>query len=79
MLLQLFIINKNGGVIFSKNLSQIAPQCSDNDYLRLGSTFHGLHAILQQVAPVSCNGIEIVETDSIRLNCYQTATGQFCL
>jgi hypothetical protein len=39
-----------------QGLSEDAPQLSSNDQLRLGSTFHGLHAIAGQVSwPVLTN------------------------
>ena len=75
MYLQLFIINRSGGLVFSKNLSALAPILSTNDCLRLGSTFHGLHAITTQIAPIISSGIEKMETDSFILQCLQTLTG----
>ena len=57
MYLQLFIINRSGGLVYNKNLSSNAPNLSINDTLRLGSTFHGLHAIATQIAPVVSNGM----------------------
>jgi len=75
MYLQLFIINRSGGLVYNKNLSPSAPNLSINDTLRLGSTFHGLHAIATQIAPVISNGIEKIETDTFKLQCYQTLTG----
>jgi len=74
-LLQLFIINRSGGLIFHKNLSSIAPNLSVNDVLRLGSTFHGLHAIATQIAPVVSAGIEKMQTDTFKLQCFQSLTG----
>lgn len=75
MYFQLFIINRYGGLVYSKPLSAQAPNLSTNDCLRLGSTFHGLHAIAQQVAPVISAGIEYLETDTFVLHCLQTLTG----
>ena len=49
-----------------------------NDYLRLGSTFHGLHAIMRQLCPVSgpnIGGIKTLDADGFRLECLQTLTG----
>jgi len=40
----LYIINKAGGLIYQKDFSPV-PKLSTNDYLRLASTFHSLHAI----------------------------------
>lgn len=61
--------------MFNKNLSTMAPNLSTNDCLRLGSTFHGLHAIATQIAPVISMGIEKLETDTFTLQCLQTLTG----
>ena len=74
-LLQLFIINRSGGLIYNKNLSSIAPNLSINDVLRLGSTFHGLHAIASQIAPIVSAGIEKLQTDTFKLQCFQSLTG----
>ncbi|KAG5188389.1 Sybindin-like protein [Tribonema minus] len=75
MFLQLFIINKSGSLIFHQDLSPAAPRLSSNDSLRLGSTFHSLHAIAAQVAPIASSGIEKLETATYRLRCLQTLTG----
>jgi len=40
----LYVINKAGGLIYQKDFASI-PKLQANDYLRLASTFHGLHAI----------------------------------
>lgn len=75
MFLSLFIVNRSGGLIFNKNLSPAVPSLSANDCLRLGSTFHGLHAIAAQVAPIASLGIETLETDTLKLQCFQSLTG----
>ncbi|CAM9222508.1 unnamed protein product [Discosporangium mesarthrocarpum] len=75
MFLQLFVVNKSGGLIYNQNLSPAAPKLSSNDWLRLGSTFHSLHAIASQVAPVPSSGIEKLETDTFKLQSFQTLTG----
>lgn len=41
----------------------------------IGSTFHGLHAIASQIAPTESKGIEKIESDTIRLHCFQSLTG----
>lgn len=54
MLHALYIINKSGGLIYQqdlKDLSPAAPKLSSNDHLRLGSTFHSMHAIAALVIP----------------------------
>lgn len=49
---------------------------SSNDYLRLASTFHGLHAISSSLSPVpNSSGIQEIESDNFRLRCLQTPTG----
>ena len=73
--LHLFIISKSGGLIYNQDLSERAPKLNTNDWLRLGSTFHGLHAIAGNIAPVISSGIEKLETASMKLQCFQTMTG----
>lgn len=73
--LQLLIINKAGGLIYNQNLSGSAPHVGSNDWLRIGSTFHSLHAIIQQVAPIKSKGIQKLETETFKLQCFQTLTG----
>uniref|UniRef100_A0A7S2RJT7 Trafficking protein particle complex subunit n=1 Tax=Rhizochromulina marina TaxID=1034831 RepID=A0A7S2RJT7_9STRA len=75
MFLHLFIISRSGGLIFNQDLSELAPRLNANDWLRLGSTFHGFHAIASQIAPVVSSGIEKLETDSFVLRCFQPPTG----
>jgi hypothetical protein len=75
MFLQLYIINRSGGLIYNRNLSTAAPNISVNETLRLGSTFHGLHAIATQIAPIISLGIEKLETDTFKLQCFQSLTG----
>jgi len=77
----LYIINKSGGVVFYRTFHRDAPPLGMNDYLRLGSTFHGLYAITAQLSPVkaqigsSSSGIETIQTDTFKLQCFQTPTG----
>jgi hypothetical protein len=75
VLYHLFIVNKSGGLILNQDLSSNAPKLSSNDWLRLGSTFHSLHAIAAQVAPVVSSGIESLEMGEFKLHCFQTLTG----
>jgi hypothetical protein len=52
------------------------PQQSQNTYLRLASTFHGLHAIAGSLSPVSIRGgIDSIVTEHFRLQCFLTLTG----
>lgn len=44
--------------------------------MRLASTFHGLHAITSNLSPTgSSSGIEVLEAETFKLQCYQTPTG----
>jgi trafficking protein particle complex subunit 4 len=75
-LLQLFIINKNGGLMYNKSLSTAAPRQDINDLLRIASTFHSLIEISKQMSPLpGCTGIERLETDTFVLTSLQALTG----
>jgi hypothetical protein len=73
--LHLFIVNKSGGLIHHRPLSSKAPTLSTNEWLRIGSTFHSLYAIAAEANPVTQQGIDVIETGSIQLECLQTRTG----
>jgi len=49
--LHLFIVNKSGGLVYFTPLSDDAPKISTNEWLRIGSTFHSLHAIAAEASP----------------------------
>ena len=79
-LLQLFIVNSNGGLMFNKALSSNAGSQqhshSINDMLRIASTFHSIHEISKQMAPIhGCNGIQRIETSSFVLYSLCSLTG----
>mmetsp|Transcript_14840 Transcript_14840/g.50179 ORF Transcript_14840/g.50179 Transcript_14840/m.50179 type:complete len:152 (+) Transcript_14840:77-532(+) len=71
----LLIISRSGGLVFSQTLSSGAAQLSVNDLMLSGSTFHSLHAIAAQVAPVHSSGIQRLESDTLALQCFQSLTG----
>ena len=75
----LFIVNKSGGLIHHRSLSPRAPKIGTNEWLRIGSTFHSLHAIAAEASPVKSSnegdGIEMIEGEGIVLSCFQTRTG----
>jgi hypothetical protein len=75
--LHLFIVNKSGGLIHHRSLSHRAPTIGTNEWLRIGSTFHSLHAIAAEASPLkgSNDGIELIEGEGIVLCCFQTRTG----
>ena len=50
---------------------------SGNTKLTFASTFHSLHAIATQIAPVlDSGGIETLETDQFKIHCHETHTGK---
>lgn len=56
------------------------PRLTTNEKIVLASMFHSLYAIAALQIPVSkkdkrSSGIEVMETDNFRLNCFQTLTG----
>lgn len=84
--LHLFIVNKSGGLIHHRALSAKAPQIGTNEWLRIGSTFHSLHAIANEASPMKLpqnkntttgadDGIEEIQADGLILRCLQTRTG----
>jgi Sybindin-like family len=58
--LHLFIVNKSGGLVhhrvLNSNNAVAPPKLSTNDWLRIGSTFHSLHAIAAEASPVKLKG-----------------------
>ena len=54
--LHLFIVNRSGGLIHHRPLGPKAPQIGTNEWLRIGSTFHSLHAIAAEASPVRLPG-----------------------
>jgi len=84
MFLHLFIVNKSGGLIHHRALSPKAPQIGTNEWLRIGSTFHSLHAIATEASPLKLpgnkhlgadDGIEEIQAEGMTLKCLQTRTG----
>ena len=70
----LFITNRAGGLIYSKELSSGA-RLNGNEYLLLASTFHSLHAISKQLAPVPSGGLQSVEAPAFTMHCMESPTG----
>ncbi|EEC49867.1 predicted protein [Phaeodactylum tricornutum CCAP 1055/1] len=80
--LHLFVVNRSGGLIHHRHLSNKAPKIGTNEWLRIGSTFHSLHAIAAEASPVrlpggknSNDGIEEMVTGGMVLRSFQTRTG----
>ncbi|GJJ71221.1 trafficking protein particle complex subunit 4 [Entomortierella parvispora] len=76
MIFSIYIINKAGGLVYNKDYSEGLSKLTSNEYLVLAGTFHGVHAITSKISPVpGSSGIEMLETDSFRIHCFQTLTG----
>lgn len=58
-------------------LSEGLAQLSQNEYLVLAGTFHGVHAIASRLSPTDrSSGLEVFEAESFKMNCLQTLTGK---
>ncbi|KAF2152985.1 Sybindin-like protein [Myriangium duriaei CBS 260.36] len=53
----LLIINKAGGLIYTRTVSSGLQKLSANDYLILAGTFHGIHAIARSLCPVPSSSL----------------------
>ena len=89
--LHLFIVNKSGSVIHHRDLGGLRrgnynnSKIGTNEWLRVGSTFHSLHAIATEASPVRLpsnlnsygaqDGIQLIESAGLILSCFQTRTG----
>ncbi|KAI9106271.1 Sybindin-like protein [Phlyctochytrium arcticum] len=76
MLHALLIINKAGGLIYNRDFTDGLAKLTSNEYLVLAGTFHGVHAITARISPVPpSSGMEVLETDTFKIFCFQTLTG----
>ncbi|KAG0044361.1 hypothetical protein BGZ83_010421 [Gryganskiella cystojenkinii] len=76
MIFSIYIINKAGGLVYNKDYSDGLAKLTSNEYLVLAGTFHGVHAITSKISPVpGSSGIEMLETETFRIHCFQTLTG----
>ena len=85
------IVNKYGSLVYGRVLAkdQNAREYTADQLIKLGSTFHSLHAISQEITPESVNpvmqpgafpspvleGINEIVADSFVFKCLQTLTG----
>ncbi|GAX76886.1 hypothetical protein CEUSTIGMA_g4332.t1 [Chlamydomonas eustigma] len=75
-IISLYVINKSGGLVYSRDFSEKLSRVDLNDSLRLASIWHSLHAIASQLSPLpGCMGIELLESDTFDLHCLETPTG----
>ncbi|KAJ2781424.1 hypothetical protein H4R18_002901 [Coemansia javaensis] len=81
MIHAIYIINRSGGLIYSRDFSGQVAQLSSNEALIFAGTFHGIHALAARVSPALKPGatrdlgIQSIDTKSFRVHCYQTPTG----
>ena len=76
MIHALYIINRNGGLIYHQQYSQTLAQLTTNDALILAGTLHGVHAISSQISPSGiAGGLESLSTEHFDLHIHQTLTG----
>ncbi|KAJ3160451.1 hypothetical protein HDU86_000785 [Geranomyces michiganensis] len=76
MLHALLIINKAGGLIYNRDFTDGLAKLTSNEYLVMAGTFHGVHAITSRISPVpGSSGMELLETDTFKIFCFQTLTG----
>ncbi|KFZ10346.1 hypothetical protein V502_08187 [Pseudogymnoascus sp. VKM F-4520 (FW-2644)] len=85
----LFIVNKAGSLIYQRDFSEGLQKLSTNEYIILAGTFHSVHALTTRLHPLQHNaprgslldrpeppsGIEVLETENFRLQCFETLTG----
>jgi len=61
---------------FPANLTFCKPKLTTNERIMLASMFHSLFAISCKLSPVErSSGIELLETNSFKLHCFQSITG----
>ena len=72
----MYIINKSGGLIYSKDFTDGLARLDTNEALTQASIWHSLHAISAQLSPVAgCTGMELLEADNFNLHCHLSPTG----
>lgn len=72
----LWVINKAGGLVYQRNLSDALPQLSSNEYLVLAGTLHGIHAITTRLSPTGpSSGVQVIEAETFKMNIFLTITG----
>ena len=72
----LMVVNRSGGLIYSRMLEAGRGRIDLNDMLRLASIWHSMHAIASQLSPAPhCGGIDVLAAEGFDLHCLQTATG----
>nr|CAD7446913.1 unnamed protein product [Timema bartmani] len=71
------IINERENYPLSLKFARL--RMTTNEKIFLASMFYPLFAIASQLSPEPrCSGIEVLEADTFKLQCFQTLTGIFC-
>ncbi|ORX34497.1 Sybindin-like protein [Kockovaella imperatae] len=75
----LWVINKAGGLVFSRSYSDTLPPLPLNTILILAGTLHGIHAITSRLTPAPppgpVGGLESFEAESWGGRVFLTPTG----
>lgn len=71
-----FVVNKAGGLNYSKQLSLTETTLNSNDYLHLASTFHGMQLLVASLSPTGGGGgIRQLQTGTYVLHAFRADTG----
>ncbi|KAF8590046.1 Sybindin-like protein [Ramaria rubella] len=72
----LWVINKAGGLVYQRNISDGLAQLTSNEYLVLAGTLHGIHAITSRLSPTgTSSGAHVIEAETFKMTIFLTATG----
>jgi hypothetical protein len=70
------VINKAGGLVYQRSLSQGLAHLTSNEYLVLAGTLHGIHAITSRLSPAGASsGAQVIEGESVKITILLTSTG----
>lgn len=75
-----WIVGRNGGLLYTKDIQPSAAPIDFNDKLRLASSWFGMCGISAQLAPEQSRGsplggVHVLRADTFDLYSYQTMTG----
>ncbi|KAF8319007.1 Sybindin-like protein [Clavulina sp. PMI_390] len=74
--LGLWVINKAGGLVYQRNFSDGLAPLTQNEFLVLAGTLHGIHAITSRLSPAgNSSGAQVIEGESFKMSIFLTATG----
>ncbi|MEO2192381.1 MAG: trafficking protein particle complex subunit 4 [bacterium] len=75
-----WIVGRNGGLLYSKDIQPAAAPIDFNDKLRLASSWFGMCGISTQLAPDPSDagvagGVHVLKADTFDLHSFQSLTG----